>query len=461
MANPYINKVVLGNDTLLDLTADTVTPQTLYLGTTAHDASGAAIVGEATGGSMVIRDTEDVRGGTIREITAGDVVQGTLNITTNGSYNVAAYADAEVSVSASPNLQSKSKTYTPTESQQTETITAGTGYDGLSSVDVTVNAISSSYVGSGVARRDSSNLSASGATVTAPAGYYASNATKTISSGSATPAASITATGASVSTGTNTLTLSKSVSNTPQVSAGYVSAGTAGNSSVSLTASITTKGAATITPTTTAQTIASGTYLTGAQTISGDPNLVAGNIKSGTTIFNVQGTYEGGGGALNLVHGTFTTGSTRATVESTTLAYTGTGYPVAAVVFVKGGIYNSTSAGDSTWYNSVNRYDVGAWYMTKSEATTAPIYDTAQTYTQGAAAIMYKNSTSDPTTYTQSAVKNQQIYTSSNVNPADGTKCVTFKGSGTNLAWYIGNLTSSTRGLAPDTEYEYYIIYSN
>lgn len=145
------------------------------------------------------------------------------------------------------------------------------------------------YTGS-IATKTQSDLSASGDTVTVPAGYYASNASKAVTSGSATAPATISGTSASVSTGTNTLTLSKTISVTPTVSAGYVSSGTAGNSSVSLTASVTTKAAATITPGTSNQTIASGTYLTGAQTISGDANLVASNIKAGTSIFGVSGS---------------------------------------------------------------------------------------------------------------------------------------------------------------------------
>lgn len=181
----------------------------------------------------------------------------------------------------------QSKTISPTESSQT--VSPDSGYDALSSV--TVNAISSTYVGSGIARKSSSDLTASGATVTVPAGYYSSQATKSVSSGSATAPASISGSSATVSTGTNTLTLTKTVSVTPSVSAGYVSAGTAGNSSVSLTASVTTKATATITPGTSNQTIASGTYLTGTQTISGDADLTAANIKKGVQIFNVTGSY--------------------------------------------------------------------------------------------------------------------------------------------------------------------------
>ena len=154
---------------------------------------------------------------------------------------------------------------------------------------VTAYANATKYTGT-AAENDSSDLTVSGATVTVPAGYYASQASKAVASGSATAPATISGTSASVSTGTNTLTLSKTVSVTPSVSAGYVASGTAGNSAVSLTASVTTKAAATITPGTSNQTIAAGTYLTGAQTIAGDADLVAANIVYGKNIFGVDGS---------------------------------------------------------------------------------------------------------------------------------------------------------------------------
>lgn len=57
-----------------------------------------------------------------------------------------------------------------------------------------------------------------------------------------------------------------------------------------LTGTIASLGAQTIIPSTSNQTIAAGQYLNGAQTIQGDSNLIASNIKSGVSIFGVQGT---------------------------------------------------------------------------------------------------------------------------------------------------------------------------
>lgn len=145
------------------------------------------------------------------------------------------------------------------------------------------------YTGT-IPSKTSSDLTASGDTVSVPAGYYSSATSKAVAAGSAKGPTTVSGSSASVSTGTNTLTLTKSVPITPVVTAGYVSAGTAQSASVSLTASVTTKAAATITPSTSNQEIAAGTYLTGKQTISGDQNLVSGNIKSGVSIFGIQGS---------------------------------------------------------------------------------------------------------------------------------------------------------------------------
>lgn len=175
-----------------------------------------------------------------------------------------------------------------------------------------------------IASKTSSDLTASGDTITAPAGYYASSASKAVASGSATtPATSITANPSiSVSSGgLITASVSASQSVTPTVSAGYVSSGTAGTVSVSgsNTSQLTAQAAQSIHPSTSDQTIASGKYLTGTQTILGVllSNLSAGNIKKDVVVkvgdstdddcvTSVTGTYEGGGGGLEYEAGTWT-----------------------------------------------------------------------------------------------------------------------------------------------------------
>ena len=121
-----------------------------------------------------------------------------------------------------------------------------------------------------IASKSSTDLTVSGATVTAPAGYYASSASKSVASGSATtPATSITAnpTISVDSTGLITASVSGSKFVTPTVSAGYVSSGTAGTVSVSgsNTEQLSTQAGTTITPTESEQTaVASGKFTTGA-----------------------------------------------------------------------------------------------------------------------------------------------------------------------------------------------------
>ena len=106
-----------------------------------------------------------------------------------------------------------------------------------------------------IATKTSSNLTASGATVTVPAGYYASQTTKSVSTATqATPSVSIDSAGKITASATQ--------------NAGYVSAGTKTG-----TKQLTTQAAKTITPSTSSQTaVAKNVYTTGAITVAAIPN---------------------------------------------------------------------------------------------------------------------------------------------------------------------------------------------
>ena len=128
-----------------------------------------------------------------------------------------------------------------------------------------------------IATKTSSNLTTSGATVSVPAGYYASAASKSVATATqATPSVTVSSAGLITASATQT--------------AGYVTAGTKSG-----TKQLTTQAAKTVTPTTSNQTaVASGRYTTGAITVKGDANLKAENIASGVSIFGVVGTHSGG-----------------------------------------------------------------------------------------------------------------------------------------------------------------------
>ena len=225
--------------------------------------------------------TGGTKTGTAVTVSASELVSGSKSITSNGTdIDVTNYATVDVAVPGIIPVYQEKTNIDPTESSQT--ITADTGYDALSSVQI--NAIPSDYVGSGISRRSSSDLTVSGATVTAPAGYYASAASKAVASGSvAVPdteipvAMNISLTGA---TGLVTVVVTGEESVAPTVSAGYVSTGTAGTITVSdsHTMQLQTQAGKTVTPTESVQTaVESGKYTTGAVKVAAIPSTYVGS----------------------------------------------------------------------------------------------------------------------------------------------------------------------------------------
>lgn len=182
------------------------------------------------------------RTGTAVTVSASQLVSGTKNITANGNnIDVTNYEKVNVAVpggGGGGTYETVSTSVTPSESTQSVTLTASSGYDAIGTATVTVSAISSTYIGSGVTTMTTSDLAVSGATVTAPAGYYSSAASKSVASGTAgTP----TATKGTVTN--HSVTVTPKVTNTT----GYISGGTKTGTAVTVTASELVSGNLTLT----------------------------------------------------------------------------------------------------------------------------------------------------------------------------------------------------------------------
>lgn len=231
-----------------------------------------------------------VSGGSLGDAKASDVVAGKTFTSSSGIKITGSHSCS--SGSTTPTLQSKS--VSPSESSQT--VTPDSGYDGLS--QVTVSAISNTYVGSGITKKAAATYTPSTSNQTIASGQYL-NGAQTIKGDSNLVASNIKS-GVSIFGVSGSYTASSSGTDTSDATAtasDILSGKTAYVKGSKITGTIASQAAQTITPGTSDKTIASGKYLSGTQTIKGDANLVASNIKSGVSIFGVAGSYTGSGGS--------------------------------------------------------------------------------------------------------------------------------------------------------------------
>lgn len=174
MPNQYVNKVIYGGNTLIDISPDTVTADKLAYGITAHDKSGAPITGtntydadtsdaNATAAEILATKTAYVNGvkltgtmpnrgavtGTIETFAQGYTIpqgyhdgSGTVNLNASDLAKVTNPANIKAGVEiggvtgtySGEAISVQSRTATPSTSQQV--ITPQSGYDYLSQVTV-------------------------------------------------------------------------------------------------------------------------------------------------------------------------------------------------------------------------------------------------------------------------------------------------------------------------------------
>lgn len=177
MANQYVNKVIYGGQTLIDLTGDTVTASDILTGKKAHDKSGAQITGtcsydadtsdaNATAAEILATKTAYVAGSKITgSMPNRGAVTGTISTKTqqytiqngyhdgSGKVSISSTEQAKIiagnirqgvtilgvegTMSGSEDVHAQTKTVTPATTAQTVTPDAGYNY----MTQVTVNAI--------------------------------------------------------------------------------------------------------------------------------------------------------------------------------------------------------------------------------------------------------------------------------------------------------------------------------
>lgn len=166
-----------------------------------------------------------------------------------------------------------------------------------------------------------------------------------------------------------------------------------------------------------------------------------------TTLINSLLVNVSGGGASNIVTGTFT-GTTAGAAMDIDLPYTGSGYPIVVLIYPTGGPQKNPS----DFYSLVQQYAIGYYLAIKNNTTTQPRYG----FEQSSVGVRYKSSASSTNSYNTSSNDTAIVHDNSNANSRSASNCVKIRSSKKMSVFIAGTYY----GFAANIEYTYYVIYS-
>ena len=241
------------------------TTGTLNLTTQGATTYNTSTADQTIASNRWLTGTQTIKSVTTTNLTAANIAEG-VTVQVGDANN----ASRITQITGTYAPTTSSLTVTPTETSQTFNATGVYGYK-----PVTINAISSTYVGTGVSQRSAADITKSSNEITAPMGYYSQSATYTVPTYSHTsPSIGFTS-----STGIIEAThTAKDVMQNWGMLTGYTT--------TSSEYALTTQAGQTFYPSTTDQTILRYRWLTGSQIIASvtTSNLTAANIAEGVVV---------------------------------------------------------------------------------------------------------------------------------------------------------------------------------
>lgn len=153
-------------------------------------------------------------------------------------------------------------------------------------------------------------------------------------------------------------------------------------------------------------------------------------------------------GASNVVTGTFK-GTTTGAAMDVTLNYSGSGYPIAVMIYPEEGVAKS----NGSYYPTVQRYAYDFYVIIKNDAASTPTYN-GGTNDSVTGIVRLKNSSSDATSFSNTVVSNSYDDVSANSNANDAVKVRSNKKMSVMIA-------GTRHGFMANIDYRYIVYYSS